>query len=98
MSAESGKRILIRGAVWTVAMRWGIRALGLINTLVMARILMPSEYGIVAMASLVVGIIQSLLDFGAGTALLRKPKLDKTYIDSAWTPRRSATPRAIPPR
>lgn len=85
MNAESGKRIMVRGAFWTVAMRFGVRILGLVNTVIMARILMPSEYGIVAMASVVVGIIQSLLDFGAGTALLRKNSLDKDYIDSAWT-------------
>ena len=85
MSGASGKHILLRGAAWTVAMRWGVKMLGLINTLVMARILMPSEYGVVAMASIVAGIIESLLDFGAGTALLRKSKLNAGDIDSAWT-------------
>lgn len=75
----------MRGAAWAVGMRWGTRALGLINTLVMARILMPSEYGIVAMGSAVAGLIHALLDFGAGTALLRKAELDADDINSAWT-------------
>lgn len=85
MSLASGKHVLIRGAAWAVGMRWGTRALGLINTLVMARILMPSEYGIVAMGSAVAGLIHALLDFGAGTALLRKTQLDSDDINSAWT-------------
>jgi O-antigen/teichoic acid export membrane protein len=68
-----------------VGQRWGIRLLGLLNTVVMARILMPSEYGIVAMATVVVGLVQAFLDFGAGTALLRKASLDRDDIDSAWT-------------
>lgn len=83
--SASGKTKLMRGAVWTVGLRWSIRLLGLLNTVVMARILMPSEYGIVAMASVVVGIVQAFLDFGAGTALLRKPSVDRDDIDSAWT-------------
>ena len=54
---HSGKRTLVRGAAWMVGQRWGIRLLGLLNTVVMARILMPSEYGIVAMATVVVGLV-----------------------------------------
>lgn len=85
MSTESGKRTLVRGAAWTVGMRWSVRLLGLLNTIVMARILMPSEYGVVAMATVVAGLVQAFLDFGAGTALLRKPELSRDDIDSAWT-------------
>lgn len=81
----SGKRAMVRGAAWMVGMRWSIRLLGLGNTVVMARLLMPSEYGIVAMATVVVGIVQVMLEFGASTALMRKAQLERDDIDSAWT-------------
>lgn len=84
-AAESGKRTLVRGAAWAVGMRWSVRLLGLLNTIVMARILMPSEYGVVAMASVVAGLVQAFLDFGASTALLRKAEISRDDIDSAWT-------------
>lgn len=51
----------------------------------MARLLMPEDYGVVAMAMLIVGLIQTFLDFGATTALLRKEKISRDEIDSAWT-------------
>jgi O-antigen/teichoic acid export membrane protein len=76
---------LITGAAWTVAMRWSIKVLGFANTLVMARLLMPADYGVVAMAMLVVGLVQTLLDTGTATALLRKGELTRDEIDSAWT-------------
>lgn len=76
---------MIRGAAWALGMRWGTKALGLINTLVMARILMPSDYGVVAMGSVVAGLIHALLDFGAETALLRKAQVDDDDINSVWT-------------
>ncbi len=46
---------------------------------------MPSDYGVVAMAHLLVGLVFSLLDFGATTALLRKDSVTREEVDSAWT-------------
>lgn len=84
-SVASPKTKLIVGAMWSVGTRWSIKAIGFLNTVIMARLLMPSDYGIVAMAMLVVGLIEALLDFGATTALLRKGQLSTDEIDSAWT-------------
>jgi len=81
----SPKAALMKGAAWTVGLRWAIKAIGLINTIVMARILVPSDYGIVSMAFLVLGLIETLIDFGANTALLRKEELSRHDIDSAWS-------------
>lgn len=85
ISQNSPKTNLIRGAAWTIGTRWLIKGLGFINTVIMARLLMPEDYGIVAMGMLVVGIIQTLLDFGPGIALLRKAEVSRDEIDSAWT-------------
>lgn len=79
------KTNLIRGAAWTIGTRWIIKGLGFINTVIMARLLMPEDYGIVAMGMLVVGLIQTFLDFGPSTALLRKAEVSRDEIDSAWT-------------
>lgn len=83
--APGPKLTLIKGAVWSLATRWGIRLVGFLNTVVMARLVLPEDYGIVAMAFLVVGLVQSLLDFSATTALIRKDILSRDEIDSAWT-------------
>ena len=66
-------------------MRWGIKLLGLISTVILARILTPGDYGIVAMAMLIVGLVQVLVDSGADTNVLRKQTLDRDTIDSAWS-------------
>lgn len=62
-----------------------MRGIGFISTVVMARLLAPSDYGIVAMAMLLVGLTQAVLDFGASTALLRKTTVTRDEVDSAWT-------------
>jgi O-antigen/teichoic acid export membrane protein len=81
----SPKRTLITGALWSVGTRWSIKGIGFINTVIMARLLMPADYGVVAMAMLVVGLIQAMMDSGAATALLRKEAVSTDEIDSAWT-------------
>lgn len=84
-SHESPKRSLLRGAAWTVGTRWGIKALAFINTVIMARLLLPADYGVVAMAMIVVGLIQTMMDFGAATAIVRKEKVSDDFVNSAWT-------------
>lgn len=79
------KRALIKGALWSVAMRWSVKGLGLVTTLLLARILLPSDYGIVGMAMLVVGLMEVLVDFGVETGLIRLKSVDRDDIDSAWS-------------
>ncbi len=83
--APDPRQALVVGTLWSVGMRWGIKGMGLVSTLVLARILTPGDYGVVAMAMLVVGLAEVLIDFGAGTTLLREPNVDRAFIDSAWT-------------
>lgn len=85
MSNSQPKRAFIKGALWTIGGRWLVRIMGVLNTLVLARILMPADYGVVAMAMLLVGLIQAVSDMGVATALLRNKDADEQDIHSAWT-------------
>ena len=58
----SGK--LFAGALIVVSIRWVDRLLGLVSTVILARLLTPADFGIVAMASVVVGLIDVLMDLG----------------------------------
>ncbi|MDB5816043.1 MAG: hypothetical protein JWN23_3160 [Rhodocyclales bacterium] len=85
MTLVNAKRALIHGAAWAIAMRWSIKGLGLLSTLTLARLLTPGDYGLVAMAMLVVGLVYAVSDFGVAAGLLRMPSIDRDDIDSAWT-------------
>jgi O-antigen/teichoic acid export membrane protein len=41
----------IEGSLWMIAMRWAVRAAGLVSTVILARILTPDDFGVVAMSS-----------------------------------------------
>ena len=76
---------VLRGTLWSVGMRWGVRLLGLVNIAVIARILTPADFGLVAMAMAVVALTGVLLDFGVEWALLRNKHADRADYDTSWT-------------
>jgi lipopolysaccharide exporter len=76
---------LFRGSVWTVALRWSVRGTGLISTLILARLLTPADFGVVAMAMLVVGMLEVFSETGQKLALIRHPNPSSQHFDSAWT-------------
>ena len=47
---------MLRGSAWMIAMRWAIRLTGLISTIILARLLTPEDFGVVAIAMIVVGM------------------------------------------
>lgn len=73
------------GAMIMVGMRWVDRLIGLASTLVLARLLVPDDFGIVAMASVVIGLIDVLMDVGVATTLVQNTRAEKKDYDVAWT-------------
>ncbi len=76
---------LVRGTLWSVGLRWFVRLTGFLTTIVVARLLLPEDYGLLALAMLVIGLVQTFVDSGAATALLRLKEPSKAMVDSAWT-------------
>lgn len=74
-----------RGALLTVLMRWFDRLVGVVSTLILARILVPEDFGIVAMASIVVGFMDIIFDLGVNVAVIQKNDPDQAFYDTAWT-------------
>lgn len=79
------KVALMKGAAWTIGLRWSNRLLGLISTAIVARIVTPADYGIVAMAFLVWGLVRAMINFGPVVALMRKKDVSNDEINSAWS-------------
>jgi len=66
-------------------MRWSVRIIGLVSTLILVRILKPEDFGIVTMAMLVVGLVEVIFDFGVTTVLIRDPDSTEEDYSTAWT-------------
>jgi O-antigen/teichoic acid export membrane protein len=71
---------LARGLAWTGAAKAASQFLAWASTLLVARLLLPQDYGIATMASLLFWASQSLGEFGLGAALIRGRELPEETI------------------
>lgn len=78
--SESLDRALVRGIAWTGAVKWLSQLLSWVSTIVVARLLNPEDYGIVAMAGVIIGFIGLFNEFGLGAAVVALRHLTEEQI------------------
>ena len=71
--------------MWLLLWRVATRGLGFISTLVLARLLVPADFGLVAMASAFIAAVDSLSQLGVQQALIRHPEDSSKLYDAAFT-------------
>ena len=71
----------INGIVWSSIERFSVQGIQFIIQIVMARILMPEDYGVIAMLAIFLAIFQSFVDSGFSSALVQRE--DRTEVDYA---------------
>lgn len=81
----STARQLLRGSLIMVAARWAVRLIGLVSTLILARLLTPGDFGVIGVAMLVIGFIEAVAERGQGLALIRLREPCREHFDTAWT-------------
>lgn len=73
-------RSFIKGVAWTGAAKWSIQLFTWAMTLVIARLLTPDDYGIVAMASVYLGLLELMTEFGIGSSIVMLSGLSENQI------------------
>ena len=73
--AESLKKKTVKGVAWTSLNQFLNMGLGFVIGVILARLLSPSDYGLLAMIGVFNAIAFAFLDSGFGSALVRKPNL-----------------------
>lgn len=78
-------RSVVSGALLYIVMRWFDRLAGVVSTIVLARLLTPGDFGVVAIATVVLGLATVMLDFGIQVAVVQLRELERDDVDTAWT-------------
>ena len=81
MAEQSLKDKTVIGILWSSVERFSVQGVGFIVTLFTARILSPSDYGLVGMLAIFMAVAQTLIDSGFSQALIRKQ--DRTEVDNS---------------
>ena len=76
---------MAKGAAWMIGLRFFHRAVGFISTLILARLLVPADFGLVAMAMVFVHLLDALTDFSVHVPLIQSDNVDKEDMDTAWS-------------
>ena len=79
-----GRKTALGGA-FLVGARLLSRVIDLMTMLVLARILQPRDFGLVAVASSIVSIAEVVLELPLSQALLRLPIITRSQLDTAFT-------------
>jgi PST family polysaccharide transporter len=79
------KSQILKGTSWLLAGRLVSNLLGLASTLIAARLLMPEDFGLMAIAMSVFGIASAAVELPVGAALVQMKTATKADFDTAWT-------------
>ena len=73
------------GALWMLCFKLADRGLGLITTLILARVLTPSDFGVVAMAMSFILMAQLITSFDFEITLIQDQNVTEDHYSTAWT-------------
>lgn len=79
------KRQIAHGAGWMVLFKLVDRGLGIVSTLILARLLVPADFGLVAMAMSVIAILELATSFSFEVALIQRREVTPAHYNTAWT-------------
>ena len=78
-------KALAGGVAWSAGAKWITQVLTWGMTVIVARLLQPSDYGLIGMAAISLGIVQLLSEFGLGTAIITMRDLNDDQISQLNT-------------
>jgi PST family polysaccharide transporter len=67
----------IRGVPWTLLAYAASKAVGVVTVIVLARLLVPADFGVVALALIAIDLVYVIGEMGLGSALILRPDLDR---------------------
>lgn len=86
--SKPGKNLsqkVVRSTFWAGFGKISERILRFIRTMIVARLLAPSDFGLFGLACLAMDILQTFTQTGMSVALIQKKENTEEYLNTAWT-------------
>lgn len=71
------KKQALSGVFWSSLQLFGTQGIGLVVSIILARLLLPAEFGLIAMLGIFLGLAATLINSGLTTSLIRTENLDE---------------------
>lgn len=76
---------IVKATIWSAFQRFGMLVISFVSNIILARLLMPEDYGLVALITVFVGFADVLVDGGLGNALIQKKDIKEIDIKTVYT-------------
>jgi PST family polysaccharide transporter len=82
--ASTVGRLARSGAMWSVVMHVGRQVISLVGTVIVSRILSPSDYGLIAMVATFTALLQTFSDFGLSWATIQRRNISTPQVHNLF--------------
>ena len=76
---------VMRGAFWTVANEWTSKGLTFVQTVILVRLLVPADFGIMRVSGFLLAGMAVFTRTGMDMAVIQRKDADRETVDTAWT-------------
>src|SRR5262245_29736908 len=83
-SEQSLRSSATSGVKWSSVSHFGRRGLSLLTNIVLARLLAPSDFGLVGMAAVITGFIEVFRDMGTAKAVIQRQHPSEALLSSIF--------------
>jgi O-antigen/teichoic acid export membrane protein len=78
------KQEAVKGVVWSAFQKWGVRVISFVVMLILARLVLPESFGLIAYATVFTAFVQIFVDQGFSDAIVQLPNLEREHLDTAF--------------
>ena len=84
METKVSRRMVISSLLWKLIERAGTQGIQFIVQIVLARLLLPEDYGMIALVTIFITIANVFVQSGFNTALIQKKNADEVDFSSVF--------------
>lgn len=74
----------VRGLLWLGGEQIGRRVIDHVFTIILARLLLPKDFGILALAAVFTALLRNFADLGLGASIVQRREVDEEYLSTAF--------------
>jgi lipopolysaccharide exporter len=73
------------GSILSILNKSGNKLVGMLSTLILVRLLLPEDFGVIAITLMIINVTESLSNLGPANYIIQKKDLIDSDVDTAWT-------------
>ncbi len=75
----------VRGGIWVLGSGTVILILGTVQTIILVRLLVPDDFGVMRVTGFVLAAIATFTATGMGAAIIQRKEVSRETLDTAWS-------------